>query len=180
MIYSSAETEKKAALRVAELMVAAARTAPKACGVDVIETVILDGADKGKLTAAMRVCKMGARSEFFARDAALVDKCPCIVLIGGGAAPRALDCGLCGVKDCAAAVQSGVACAMAVNDLGIAVGSAASVAMDCRIDNRILFTAGMAALGMKCFSDKVKICFGIGLSVSGKNIFFDRPPISCP
>ncbi|GHV01502.1 ferredoxin [Clostridia bacterium] len=177
MIYNSAESEKKAVLQAAELMVAAARTAPKACGTDVIEAAILDGADKDKLTAAMRECKAGLNPKYFARDAALVDRCPCIVLIGGAVVPRGLNCGLCGVKTCAAAAKGGVACAMAVDDVGIAVGSAASVAMDCRIDNRILFTAGMAALHLGCFSDKVKICFGIGLSATGKNIFFDRPAI---
>jgi uncharacterized ferredoxin-like protein len=46
--------------------------------------------------------------------------------------------------------------------------------MDFRIDNRILYTAGMAALKLKCFHDSVKVCFGIPLSVTGKNIFFDR------
>ncbi|MDR3320982.1 MAG: hypothetical protein LBS93_00925, partial [Synergistaceae bacterium] len=54
MIYSSDETEKKAILRAAELMLAAARTAPKACGIDHLETLILDGADKDSLTSAMR------------------------------------------------------------------------------------------------------------------------------
>jgi uncharacterized ferredoxin-like protein len=66
---------------------------------------------------------------------------------------------------------------MAVNDLGIATGSAAATAMDCRIDNRILFSAGMAALKLNLFPESVKMCFGIGLATTGKNIFFDRPAI---
>ena len=49
--------------------------------------------------------------------------------------------------------------------------------MDQRVDNRILYTAGMATLKLKLFPDKVKICCGIGLSASGKNVFFDRPPV---
>ena len=64
---------------------------------------------------------------------------------------------------------------MAVHDLGIAIGSAAAVAMDHRIDNRILFTVGMASLKLKLFSDKVKVCFGVPLATTGKSIFFDRP-----
>jgi len=46
--------------------------------------------------------------------------------------------------------------------------------MDHRIDNRVLFSAGMAAMNLKLFSDNVKMCFAIWLSTSGKNIFFDR------
>jgi uncharacterized ferredoxin-like protein len=64
---------------------------------------------------------------------------------------------------------------MAVNDLGIAVDSAAATAMDFRIDNRVLFAAGKAALKLKWFSDDVKICFGITLSTTDKSIFFNRP-----
>ncbi|GHV07423.1 ferredoxin [Clostridia bacterium] len=177
MIYNSNETERNAAFRAAELMTAAARTAPKACGIDVTETLVLDGADKDKLTATMR--EIGADSDraFFVRDAGNVDACHCVVLIGTAVNPRGLNCSLCGVADCTAAKKSGIPCAMAVNDLGIAVGSAAATAMDFRIDNRVLFTAGMAALKLGLFSVKVKMCFGIGLSVSGKNVFFDRKPI---
>jgi len=40
-----------------------------------------------------------------------------------------------------------------------------------------MFTVGMAALKLNLFPDKVKICFGIGLATTGKNIFFDRPAL---
>lgn len=174
MIYSSLSNEKNAAMRTAELMSAAARTAPKACGIDLVETMVLDGEDKDRLTAAMR--ETGALGdEFFIRDAGNVDACHCIILIGAGVKPRGLNCGLCGKGSCAEAVKEGIPCALSVNDLGIAVGSAAATAMDHRIDNRVLYTAGMTALKLKLFSDNVKICFGIGLSTSGKNVFFDRP-----
>jgi uncharacterized ferredoxin-like protein len=175
MIYTSNESERNAAAHVAELMVAAARTAPKACGIDNIETLIVDGAEKDSLTAAMREIGADSGAGFFTRDAENVDGCHCIVLVGVKDIPRGLDCAFCGVDTCAEAARKGICCAMAVDDLGIAVGSAAAVAMDHRIDNRILFTAGKGALRLKYFSDRVKVCFGIGLSVSGKNIFFDRP-----
>jgi len=174
MIYKSYETEKNAAMQVAELMTAAARTAPKACGVDVIETLIIDGEDKDMLTATMREIGEATNRPFFIRDAGNVDASHCIVLIGASVKPRGLNCSLCGIENCSAAEKNGISCAMAVNDLGIAVGSAAAVAMDNRIDNRILFSAGMAALKLKLFSDNVKICFGIPLATYGKNIFFDR------
>jgi len=174
MIYKSEENERNAAMRAAELMSAAARTAPKACGVDAIETLVIDGEDMKRLTEAMREIGREQDAEFFLRDADSVDACHCVVMIGAGVAPRDLDCALCGVENCSAAALGGISCALAVDDLGIAVGSAAATAMDHRMDNRILFTAGMAALKLKLFSGKVKICFGIGLSTTGKNIFFDR------
>ncbi|MDR3304860.1 MAG: DUF2148 domain-containing protein [Clostridiales Family XIII bacterium] len=180
MIYKSNESEKNAALRTAELMLAAARTAPKACGIDNIETLIIDGAEKDALTAAMREIGADSGLGFFQRDAENVDGCHCVALIGVKDIPRGLDCAFCGVDTCAEAAKNGICCAMAVDDLGIAVGSAAATAMDHRIDNRVLFTAGKGALKLKYFSEKVKVCFGIGLSVSGKNPFFDRPAIEEP
>ena len=174
-MYKSETTEKNAALRAAELMSAAARTAPKACGVDLTESIVLDGNEKDRLTETMREIGNENNKAFFIRDAGNIDDCHCIVLIGAGVKPRGLNCGLCGVGKCSVAGRDGVACALSVNDIGIAVGSAAATAMDHRMDNRVLFTAGMAALRLKLFSDDVKICFGIGLSTSGKNIFFDRP-----
>jgi len=178
MIYKSDTTEQNAVLRVADLMTAAARTAPKACGVDVIEVLVLDGGDKDKLTTVMRKIGTAMKKTFFHRDAGNVDGSHCIVLIGTAVNPRRLNCALCGVENCKKAIQNGISCAMAVNDLGIACGSAASIAMDHRVDNRMLFSAGMAALEMQLFADDVKICFGIPLAVAGKNIFFDRPVVS--
>lgn len=175
MIYDSETNEKKAAMRAAELMSVAARTAPKACGVDLIETMILDGVDKDKLTAAMREIGEEKNKPFFVRDAGNLDDAHYVVLIGTGIKTRGLNCGLCGVEKCSLATKEGISCAMSVNDLGIAVGSAAATAMDHRIDNRIMFTAGMAALKLKLFPDYVKMCFGIGLATKGKNVFFDRP-----
>jgi len=174
MIYTSDVTEKKATMHVAKLMTAASRTAPKACGYDITHTLILDGDDKKRLTNTMRELGKEGDRGFFLRDANNVDAAHCIVLIATEVSPRGLSCGLCGLPNCAEADKQGIPCAFAVNDLGIACGSAASVAMDHRIDNRILFSAGMAALRLGLFGEKVKICFGIPLATSGKNIFFDR------
>ena len=174
MIYTSEQTERSAALKAAELMSAAARTAPKACGIDLIETMVLDGEDKNRLTAVMRQIGSESGKQFFIRDAGNIDACHCVILIGAKNKPRGLNCGLCGVKNCASADKEGVSCALSVHDLGIAVGSAAVTAMSNRMDNRVLFSAGMAALKLKLFEDEVKICFGIGLATTGKNIFFDR------
>jgi uncharacterized ferredoxin-like protein len=97
-----------------------ARTAPKACGVDLIQTIILDGEDKDRLTAAMREIGTEIGKAFFSRDAGNVDTCHCIILIGAEVKARGLNCGLCGTPNCAAAGNTNISCAMSVNDLGIA------------------------------------------------------------
>lgn len=173
MVYKREQTEKNATMQVAELMAAAARTAPKTRGIDGIETLILDGEDKAKLVATLR--KIGANDPTYERDASNLEKSHCIMLIATDVAPRGVNCGFCGVPNCAEAAKANVVCALAMADLGIATGSAAAVAMDNRIDNRVFYKAGRAALEMKLFSDKVTASFGFGLATTGKSIFFDRP-----
>ncbi|MGI6432731.1 MAG: DUF2148 domain-containing protein [Sphaerochaetaceae bacterium] len=67
-------------------------------------------------------------------------------------------------------------CAFNTGDLGIAIGSAVSIAADYRIDNRVMFSVGMAARELGIFAKEVVIVYGIPLSISGKNIFVDRKP----
>jgi uncharacterized ferredoxin-like protein len=82
---------------------------------------------------------------------------------------------MCGFSDCTEKeLHPNHPCVFNSGDLGIAVGSAASVAMDCRVDNRILYTAGQALLEMGVLGKDVKIAYGIPLGISGKNPFFDR------
>jgi len=61
---------------------------------------------------------------------------------------------------------------MALLDLGIAIGSAVKVASDLNVDNRVMFTIGVAALALGLMDADVVI--GIPLSATGKNIYFDR------
>ncbi|MCI5898655.1 MAG: DUF2148 domain-containing protein [Anaerovoracaceae bacterium] len=178
MKLESWEAEKRAALAAADAMITAARTAPKACGVDHIEMAILDGADKDKLAEEMRAIAKKTGQTFFERDACNVDRSHYVVVIGVTSAPRGLsDCGLCGFLNCADMEKNKGRCAMNLTDLGIAVGSAVSIAADCRVDNRVMFSAGMAAKNLKILPEDVKICYGIPVSVSGKNPYFDRKPL---
>ncbi|MDY9925489.1 DUF2148 domain-containing protein [Methanosarcina sp.] len=57
-------------------------------------------------------------------------------------------------------------------DMGIAVGAAAAKAKDLCIDNRVIYTVGAAARVSGLLD--ADVIFGILLSVTGKNIFFDR------
>ena len=62
---------------------------------------------------------------------------------------------------------------MILLDLGIAMGSAVSIAADDRVDNRIMYTVGKAMTEMN-YSDSTVLWLGSPVNVSGKNIFFDR------
>ncbi len=171
----SIRAEEAAVLSAAQAMCAAARTAPKACGVDRLDTAILTGEDKDALSAEMRRIAEIDGDAFFIRDAENVDASQVVVLIGADDKPRGVDrvCSLCGWNGCGDCVKNHGKCIMNSVDLGIAVGSAASLAADLRIDNRIMFTAGKAAASLGLLGDK-KLIFGIPLSVSGKSPFFDR------
>ena len=175
MNYSSEKWEREQILQVAGKMCVAARTAPKAKGFDGIETVFLTGEDRYAL--ADEVERIGKETEmaFFLRDAENIRNAGGVVLIGAKTMARGIaHCGLCGFKDCKSMAEGGGRCTIAVTDLGIAVGSAAAVAADERVDNRVFYTAGVAAVKMGLFSDKVNVAYGIPLSIAGKNIFFDR------
>ena len=70
MIISSKQAEAKAVLTIAELICAAARTAPKARGIDNLVTLIVDGDEKDRLAEEMRRIAQESGSQFFERDAA--------------------------------------------------------------------------------------------------------------
>jgi len=57
-------------------------------------------------------------------------------------------------------------------DLGIALGSAVKMASELNVDNRIMYTVGAAAKDLQIMDADGMV--GIPLSMTGKNIFFDR------
>ena len=71
-------------------------------------------------------------------------------------------------------LKEGGICVFNTGDLGIAIGSAISVAARNHVDNRIMFTIGKAAVNLKLLGDEVKIAYGIPLSAKGKNPYFDK------
>jgi uncharacterized ferredoxin-like protein len=66
---------------------------------------------------------------------------------------------------------------MRMTDLGIALGSAVKTAQIHNVDNRIMFSAGTAALNLGLLGKDCSVAYAIPLSVTGKNIFFDREPV---
>ena len=66
----------------ASAMMAAARTAPKANGMDNLECFALSGEEKRALTEKMREVAAITREDFIARDADNIDGVPMVVLFG--------------------------------------------------------------------------------------------------
>lgn len=174
MRHASKDAEKRAIMQAADAMMAAARTAPKGKGLDRLETFFLEGEEKDKFTESMRAYGKEIGLDFFSRDAGNIDKAEAIVFFGAEDNYHGLNCGYCGKQNCAEASKDGVRCAFAITDLGIAIGSAASIAADFRIDSRVMYSAGRTAIAHGLFPENVKVAFAIPLSVSGKSVFFDR------
>ena len=176
MKLSSDACERSAVLHTAELMCAAARTAPKTRGMDHIAVCVLTGEEKDALADRMEQLAEPLKRPFFVRDANNVRQSLAVVLIGTRLKVHGLDesCKYCGFDNCAACTRAGAVCAYDNIDLGIAVGAAVTVAADHRVDNRVMFSAGRTALDMNILGEQVHNILGIPLSVSGKSPFFDR------
>ena len=175
MIIKSQEIEERAVESVAELMCLSARTAPKGRGVDNLVTMIVKGRVKDQLAEEMRRIAKSTGAQFFERDANCVEKAVSIVLLGQKVKQMGvMPCGYCGYENCAENAKHSGLCAIGIGDLGIALGSAVSVAAAHHVDNRIMFSIGRAALNLDVFEEAVSIAYGIPLSVSGKSPFYDR------
>ncbi len=186
-IIEDKKAELEGVLTIAKSMAVAARTAPKARGNDAIETLIVYGEDLKELSEAMKnhgnKTKM---SEVFERDADNVFNSQAVLLIGlNDLKPKKpdkpLDCGGCGHRNCAGFLSAektegddfpGPVCLFQSIDLGIALSSACTVAAQCHVDNRMMYTIGGPARNLAWM--KSEIIIGIPLSCSGKNIYFDR------
>lgn len=171
----SEELEREASAHIAALMAAAARTSPKSRGIDNIEVFCIDDTSgKDELLAKMREISKKENKPSFDRDANSMASACQILAIGVRSNPAGLNCGFCGYPNCAELSKSKSACSFNIIDLGIAVSSAAAVAGQLHIDNRLMYSIGRASLDLKLFSASVTHALGIPLSVTGKNPFFDR------
>ena len=187
---SSTQAEREAMRTVANLIATAARTAPKGRGVDEIRTMVIDDDDIEVLARTMEEVAPGRPdiiTNAFCRDAGNVRNSPYAVLIGILGVPKKpenpFDCGACGFRTCANLLKArekrevdgdflGPVCAIASIDLGVALGSAVKVAAEHNIDNRMMYTMGVAAAKLKWLD--ADIIMGIPLSVTGKSPYFDR------
>lgn len=176
-IHSEKEILSRALRDVADKMVTAARTAPKARGRNNLEFLIVEGDDLEKLAVKMDELGEKTGAYFFSRDANDIRRSEVLVLFGTRI--KSLDlpyCGWCGFEDCAEKnLHPDNPCAFNNIDLGIAIGSAVSIATDHRVDNRIMYTVGQAARDLGLFPPEVRIILGVPLSATSKNIYFNRP-----
>ncbi len=171
------ELRQDALLDIARKMILAGRTAPKARGVNTIAMSILTGSDIQALATKMKEIGEQEDNPIFLRDADNVMKSAKVVVIMGTEIQSLglKTCGLCGFPDCEAKDREpDVPCAFNTGDLGIAIGSAISILTDARIDNRIMYTIGFAARELGLLGKGYKIIYGIPMSASSKNPFFDR------
>ena len=183
-IVKGEDAEKEGVVEVAKLMLVSARTAPKSGGKDDIQTLLITGEEKNALAAEME--KVGAERniEGFKRDGGNVRDSEAVVLIGvRGTRKFDMNCGACGYRDCVEFEKAekklgqdfiGPNCLFKVLDMGIALGSAAKMAMISNVDNRIMYRLGVAAKRIGLLPES-SIIMGIPLSAKGKSIYFDRP-----
>ena len=178
MIQNERSGRHEHVLDVARHMMTAARTAPKAKGVDIVEVALVTGEDLKRLSAQMVDMAEELGMKFFLRDAENILQAECTVIIGTREQAQGLNCGHCGFPSCSGRTP-GVPCALNTVDVGIAVGSACAVAADMRVDTRVMFSAGLAAQRLEWLKG-CKSVFAIPVSASSKNPFFDRKPQNTP
>ena len=181
-------SEKDAVATVANLMALAARTAPKGKGVDTIFVKVLTKKEIRDVATRLKALGEERNLQFFLRDAKNIAASDgCIIIGGEGSLAAGVNCGACGFSTCAEFTRNfrkqktkltdftGPNCAIRMADLGIALGSAVKTAQIHNVDNRVMYTGGVAAVDLGIPGDGCTIAFAIPLSATGKNIYFDRP-----
>jgi uncharacterized ferredoxin-like protein len=174
--------EKEVVEKLALELLVCARTAPKARGQDNLELAIVTDKDELEMIAQEmeRIAERGEAFKFFKRDADNIRNSEALVLISVDFKnPVGVNCGACGYTcDTITKVErkvldyEGPICAMRLIDLGIAIGSAVAKAKDLCLDNRVMYTVGVAVKRLGLMPGQVIL--GIPLSVKEKNIYFDR------
>ena len=159
---------------LAQQIMASARTAPKACGLDSLQMrAITDQPTMERIALAM--------DRLFAETGNLRNSEGCILFAIGNQA-IGLNCGACGLNCEELTAKSrhprpdahfaGPLCSFKAMDLGIALGSAAKMAAILGVDNRLMYSIGVAARQEGVIEGDCVIA--MPMSLKGKNIYFDR------
>lgn len=183
--------------QVGQLCAVAAMTAPKSGGQlflkgskPFIETVIVEErATLEKLAGWLRERGNKLQNPLWMRDADTTEKLDLVLFIGLAKwYPPVYDCGACGFATCAEFLRArehnrtedseewefpGPICQLRCIDLGVAVGSAAKIASLNNIDARCQTRIAAAARHLGVI--QADLAVALSMSVSHKNIFFDRP-----
>ncbi len=172
MVYNERDERHLHVIECAKQMMTAARTAPKAKGVDIIEISMITDDDIVALSNALHQIGENMGRGGLMRDADNILSAEAVLLIGSREEAMCLNCGYCGFPTCGERTE-GVPCAMNTIDVGIAVGSACATAADLRLDTRVMYSVGYAALKLG-WMPGCNYIIGIPVSASSKNPFFDR------
>ena len=157
---------------IAKMLMTAARTAPKARGTDNLVLAVATDDTIVEIAEKMKQLAVERNMDFLNRDAENILNCSAVVLFGMKISPLGLNCGACGFATCGEKPKN-VPCFFNANDLGIAIGSAASLAADLRVDSRVMFSVGQAVLALNMMPE-CSMVLALPLAVKGKSIFFDR------
>lgn len=172
MIIQERASRTERVIEAGRKMLTAARTAPKAKGVDILECCLLTGDDIQKLSDVMLQMFEETGRPVYQRDGNNILKADCVLIIATKSQMMGLNCGHCGFPTCGEKPVA-VPCAFNGTDVGIAIGSAVATAADERVDTRVMFSVGMAAERMNLLPGCTQY-FGIPISASSKSPFFDR------
>jgi len=169
----------EAVKNVINLMGVAARTAPKSAGQDFVVVKAIYGEEIQRISEEMFRYGEESGKRNFDRDGKNINNSTAVLLIGlKDALAVGLNCGACGFEKCSELVShkgkefNGPQCAFRVLDMGIAIGSAVKTAGMMNVDNRIMYRAGLAAKRIGLI--EADFVMAIPLSITGKNIYFDR------
>jgi uncharacterized ferredoxin-like protein len=165
MVVEGSQAIKDGVMLTAKLMVVAAKTAPKAKGVDNIVIKILDSKEELEVLAKkMEELAQVYGEDRWRRDADNVRRSDVVVLIGC----KVIDIGV----ETPRIWRLDANTVLSIVNLGIAIGSAVKTASILNVDNRIMFTVGVAAQELGIID--ADYVLGIPLSATSKNIYFDR------
>jgi uncharacterized ferredoxin-like protein len=174
MLINERDNREERLLQVAHEMMTAARTAPKGKGFDIIEIALITKENVRTLSDAMLAYYEKTGMKFILRDAENILKASAIIIIGTKQKTHGLNCGYCGFDTCELKNEHPkIPCAINTADVGIAIGSACSVAADHRVDTRVMFSAGHVAQRLNYLPGCSSV-YAIPVSCSSKNPFFDR------
>ncbi|MDD3108051.1 MAG: DUF2148 domain-containing protein [Alistipes sp.] len=174
MLFNERQVREEVVIALAQQIMIAGRTAPKAKGVDLLEIVVLTGDQIGALAQAGREIGKERELPFFLRDADNILSAQAVILAGTRIQTLGLNCGYCGCESCAAKLENPqMPCALNLTDLGIALGSMTAQAADLRLDCRVMFSMGAAARRIGVLPE-CPVIYALPLSASAKSPFFDR------
>ena len=176
MVKNEREIRHEIVVEACHQMMTAARTAPKAKGIDIVEIALVsERADLEALAIAMQHRAETSGMKFLLRDADNVLQSEAVVLIGTKRQTLGLNCEYCGAKSCEANPER-VPCVFNSVDVGIAIGSACAAAADRRLDTRVMFSVGWSAQDLQWMPEGCSQVLGIVVSASSKSPYFDRKP----